>query len=334
VSRLTTKLTGLLDLQLAVGLGSRQKLQYEAAESTVDRPPIVRAVSGLVMYNSHWYLIQDDASFVAIAPVNPSADMLNATSIVLPPSADGRRQFSQQLHNKHHKLDLESCFVNGARGEPILYSVGSGSTKARTMVLELPLVSRHPRLLDAAELYDQIASALGHLPNLEGATVVGDMLWLFHRGNTGPSDIGPAAFGFSWRQTIDFLDGIATAPTIAHRVALDLGQVSGVRYGITDVVRFSDFRIGFLAAAEASANAIDDGAVVGALLGVIHLQGDQFVNMKMAQISEQSDGALAKFEGLFVSPDNPTIAYAVADPDNTEIAAEIVTLHLQGPWWD
>ena len=79
------------------------------------------------------------------------------------------------------------------------------------------------------------------------------------------------------------------------------------------------------AAAEASDNAIDDGAVLASHLGVI-------AGGTVRACSLVLDGAHAKAEGLAFDPKNPKRAWVAIDPDNVDEPARLYELELVGAW--
>jgi hypothetical protein len=98
----------------------------------------------------------------------------------------------------------------------------------------------------------------------------------------------------------------------------------GSRLGFTDAV---DHRghVFYLAAAEASANAIDDGAVLASQLGVI--QGDRVRACELV-----IDGAPAKAEGIALDPRDDRRAWIAIDPDDVDEPARLYEIELVGPW--
>ena len=62
----------------------------DVAHSRLDRPPHVRAGSGLAWAGDRLVVVQDDANFIAL--VNPLD--AGATSVTLPAGSSGRRRFS------------------------------------------------------------------------------------------------------------------------------------------------------------------------------------------------------------------------------------------------
>jgi hypothetical protein len=114
----------------------------------------------------------------------------------------------------------------------------------------------------------------------------------------------------------------ASAATVTRRY--DLGREDGVAYGFTDATRYGD-RVLFAAGAEDSPDAIEDGIVLGARIGVI--EGDR---ARWAPILER-DGTPSrrKIEGLAAMED---VLVAVVDADDTELPADLCYIALEGPW--
>ena len=95
-----------------------------------------------------------------------------------------------------------------------------------------------------------------------------------------------------------------------------------MRLGFTDAVEH-DGRVFYLAAAESSPNAIDDGAVVASQLGVIDRGQVRACELVL-------DGAPAKAEGIAFDPSGH--AWVAIDPDDVDQPARLYELELVGPW--
>lgn len=303
-----------VDEALAVNVIASRALRYDRpAEPGDDRPDHVRAASGLAVHGGRLVVVQDDASFFAVV----TADGVSA--IKLPRGLDGRRRFEVALGNKLDKLDLESCVAIGDE----LWAFGSGSLPIRDKICRVQ--HSQPRVLDAAPFYARLREALGSGINLEGVARVGDELWLFHRGNTGGSDLGPAILRVSLEAMRAWLDARAQLPTIDAIEGYDLGEIAGQRLGFTDAVAHAG-RVLYLATAEATANAIDDGAVLGSQLGVISHDA-----VRAAPLVGP-DGGPIKAEGLALDPERPGRGWVVLDPDDPDEPATLLDIELVGPW--
>lgn len=311
-----------LDPTLSIRILGVRELRYDdAASSGDDRPAHIRAASGLAMVGGRLAVIQDDAAFIGFVDDR-------VTALPLPRGAGGRRRFEEALGNKQDKLDLEACVAVGQD----LWAFGSGSTPMRE---KIAVIGYTTRLHDASPLYRRMREELSGpsaadsfmVPpqvNIEGAAIVNKELWLFHRGNTGPHDAGPTVFRIDFHRFDRWLASDGALPDIDFVADYDLGTIDGVRLGFTDAVAVGA-RVFYLAAAERSPNAIDDGAVVACQLGVI--QGDD-VRAAVLEI----DGVPLKAEGLAFDPNNPRRGWISIDPDDTEQPAQLYQFELVGPW--
>jgi len=204
-----------------------------------------------------------------------------------------------------------------------LWAFGSGSLPIREKICRI----HHgvPRVIDAAPFYARMRDAPASPLNIEGAACVRDRLWLFHRGNTGPADVGPAALVVPIDELRAWLEGRGGLPPIEDVCAYDLGEVAGRRLGFTDAVAFTD-RVLYVATAEATANAIDDGAVLGSQLGVIGRDG-----VRATPLVGPAGGPV-KAEGLALDPDRHGRAWIALDPDDPDQPAVLLDLEFISPW--
>ena len=308
-------LTARLDPALSVRILSVRRLSYSgSAALDDDRPLHPRAASGLAWMGGRLLVIQDDAAFIATVAGDEVA------AIALPRGVGARRRFEVRLGNKQHKLDLEACVAIGDE----VWVFGSGSTAARDRIVRLGREQRI-RIAEVTPLYDRVREAVGGPINIEGAARVGEELWLFHRGNTGPQDVGPAVIRFAHAAVESWLPACSgTAPEPVGCVGFDLGAVEGVRLGFTDAVAVGE-RVYYLAVAEASPNAVDDGRVWGSQLGVIDGQVVRAARLAL-------DGTPIKAEGLAFAADSSQHAWISIDPDDVDAAAQLCEIELIGGW--
>jgi hypothetical protein len=338
-----------IDPELSIRVRSSRELRYSSdARLEDDRPLHVRAASGLAFSGGRLAVLQDDCAFIGMVAGEDVA------ALTLPRGAGGRRRFEVGLGNKHEKYDLESCVAVGDD----LFAFGSGSTPLREKVVHIGYATR---LLDAAPLYARLREEIGELVNIEGVALVhgdqkrtrrisaeqltptdaaysgamelwpgtaddaaGNEIWLFHRGNTGPRDLGPAIVKFARAPLLRWLLGNGPVPDPLGSARFDLGSVDGVRLGFTDAVAV-DERVFYLAAAEDSPNAVDDGRVIASHLGVI-----QAGVVRAAPLLVE--GMPVKAEGLAFQPEIPGRAWVAIDPDDVDQAARLLELELVGPW--
>ena len=170
-----------------------------------DRPPHVRAASGLSAFKEYLAVVQDDANWLALID---HQDKVHA--VPLPRGPDGARVFSTDRDNKGDKFDLEACItVPGAKGHELV-GFASGSHRGREWILRVhedvtfgaPLtqVVTDPNgrtelmaeFLDATRFYESLrqnSDFCGAGLNVEGAVALDDdRIMLFQRGNAPPKD--------------------------------------------------------------------------------------------------------------------------------------------------
>ena len=272
-------------------LSSRALVYTDRVAAEEDRPPHVRAASGIAARSDELYIVQDDCGFIA------RVRGAEVTSIALPRGPSGRRRFEVALGNKLDKLDLESCVII----DDELWAFGSGTIPIREHVVRMRL-DGSVRVDHEPVLYAALRAAIGGAINIEGVALVGDELWCCHRGNTSAHD----------RPAIVRVD---RAWHVRGVERVGLGSVGGVTLGFTDACAYGD-GIVFVAAAEASANAIDDGAVLASVIGILDRDG-----LRTAPIDLQGH----KPEGVALrDPDHAWITVDPDDPDEPTLLYEVV----------
>jgi hypothetical protein len=316
---------------LEARIARRWPLVYaEGACAIEDRPAFVRAASGVTMLGDELVLVQDDASFLALVRAGEPA-----RAVALPRGPDGRRRFEKALGNKHDKLDLESCVTVPGPGEPRLLAFGSGSLPVRERITcYAPGRAEAVRVLDAAPLYRQLRGQhafSGGALNIEGAVVVGAALRLFQRSN-GRQDGHPASVDVSLDAFLGWLDAGGPVPDLHGLARYDLGQERGVRFGFTDVCGAGAARMLFLASAEDSPDAVEDGEIIGSRIGVIDGAVARWIELCDERGRASGGAAAVKAEGIALDPARPGRAWVVLDPDDPDRPAELCDVELRGPW--
>jgi hypothetical protein len=315
---------------------SRRPLFYTAgADASRDRPAHVRAGSGCCFVEvpgkgRRLAVVQDDAGFIAL--VDPRTN--NVDSIELPARVGGKRQFDKARGNKMDKLDLESIAALTLDGGPALLAMGSGSEAVREVFVVVrfspsgPVVSEHPAHAFFSGLRKERSFAGDEL-NVEGLVIdtERERVWFFNRGNGAGNAVDAVAEVSLPQLLLHLSDPLAHAAPPPQRVrAFDLGRdAAGTRLTFTDAARHPDGRTLFLAAAEASPNAIDDGAVTSTALGILREDGSVHL---MPLLDERGQVLTDKVEGLTVDPTDPSRAFVVVDKDDATAAAEMLVIRL------
>jgi hypothetical protein len=319
------------DPGLSFRVTRRIPLHYsDGADEALDRPPHVRAGSSLAWVGGRLALIQDDANFLALVdPVTAAVE-----SITLPAGKGGVRQFDDLRGNKKHKLDLEACVT--VDGGATLLAFGSGSTERREKLLMARGVgSGAPEvaLVELPALYQLLRATPGFAPgrlNIEGVVQMGGRLRFFGRGNGKERD-GVKPVNATCDLPLDALLRHAADPDrVAPPAPLDviqyeLGDLDAVPLGFTDATVVGS-EIVYSAAAEASPDAVDDGAVMGSALGVIDAGG----RARWAPLKDERGALFAgKVEGVVAAGDGSGF-YIVLDADDPKAPSELCVVEAKG----
>lgn len=307
-------------------------LYTDGADPALDRPPHVRAGSGIAWIGGLLAVVQDDSNFIAL--VHPGTTDVRA--LPLPPGEGGVRLFGTDRGNKQFKLDLEACVTlpDHAGGE-MLVAFGSGSTPARERIVLVRGIPDAPsvEVCDASAFYALLRAAhefSGSEMNVEGAAWRDGRLLLFNRGNGAPGDGREpvdATCEVDWaRLRAHLLDADAPPPAPERITRYELGQIDGWRLTFTDASLVGDVLL-FAATAEASPNTYDDGPVAGSALGTVDGSGARWAVIENAT-GGRFDG---KVEG--VAPGSrPGTVLVVIDRDDPRLPSELCEVELAGAW--
>jgi hypothetical protein len=280
------------------------------------RPTFVSAASGLVCTGDYFHVVADDSLHLASFLVgDPRPGQL--TRILegeLPVSATERKQ---------RKPDLEALVTLprfGVYQSEVLLALGSGSRPGRRRGVLIALgPNGEPAAtstVDLGPLFDSFESRFAEI-NIEGAVVRDCELLLFQRGNAG-SPIN-AIVAFPLERFLSALQKKATVPEPSIQ-QVELGRLGDVPLSFTDAAVVGD-AIVFSAVAEETANAYDDGALVGAVVGRVTRDGRVHHCEALRP--------LAKVEGIEATVSDVGISLAlVTDPDDPERPAGLFSATL------
>lgn len=256
----------------------------------------VSAASGLVARADGLYVVADDE--IELRAYDRRGHALERVKLfegALP---------NDHAERKRHKPDLESL-VELAPAE--LLALGSGSTGARMRGARVELASaRRVHAIDLAPLYTELTKHFAEL-NIEGATALGERVWLAQRGNGA---LGENALIGLDRQLVSrqLREGRLLGECVREIVSVSLGECSGVPLSFTDLCaseQGEQAELWFCASAEATQNTYDDGVCVGSVLGRLSTSGQVLARAQLRPV--------CKLEGLSLDAEH---AWLVADPDD------------------
>ncbi len=271
-------------------------------------PRFLAAASGLVASPDRLFVIADDDLHLGLFPSEGSAP--GRAMRLLPgrlPEAKDERKAQKPDFEVLLRLPPFGGYERGA-----LLALGSGSTRRRARGVLVDLAETDApapmtELIDFTALYAALEQAVPEL-NLEGAVLSGDRLLLLQRGNGKGAQNALVALGLSeLLQTLG--EGSLPRPSCIRGVTpVALGEVEGVPLGFTDGALLPDGRLLYSAVAEATHSSYADGPCLGAVLGVLGLDG--------APLAQRRLEGCVKVEGLCAVPGRPDELLLVADADD------------------
>lgn len=272
------------------------------------------AASALVRIGERLYVVADDELHLGVFSL---ADDGPGQLIRL---FDGELP-APKAERKAAKPDLEALALLPklpGYDQGALLALGSGSKPNRQRAVLLGLEEGAlPQQIDLAPLYRPLHEHFSDL-NIEGGFLLGEEFLLLQRGNQGQA--ANAAVRYRWTELRDWLLGEGQLPAPPTVQPVVLGELGGVALGFTDGAALADGRWLFSAAAENTADSYNDGACLGAVIGVVERDG------RVRRLAEL-DGRW-KVEGMAL--DEAGDLLLVTDADDPATAASLLRLPLSG----
>ena len=278
-------------------------------------PGHLSAASGIVRRGVFAYVIGDDLLDLGIFDLSGAGP--GRLRQVL--AADG------EMDGKKKKPDLEALttlppFGNSTYGA--LLGLGSGSKKSRGRGFYWPFdadgsLRGDPHEVDFRPLYAKLRDELGAI-NVEGASVFGDRLWLFHRGNKG--DAPNTVIELALDPLYESLSGdlVVDAEELLEIRGYELGDLQGTPLCFSDATPLFDRLVVFTASAEVDSDGDDDGEIRGSVVGTVDGEGRVH---RLREIDRRW-----KVEGVHAQVDTGVIDFAfVCDQDDPAIPSPLLT---------
>jgi hypothetical protein len=288
-------------------------------------PAYIAAASGVVRRGDFLYVIGDDELDLAVFRLSAGGPG------ELRPVFDGDLP-DDPAERKRAKADVEALTAlppfEGARHGG-LFGLGSGSKSTRNRGFFWALDSDgslmgDPHTVDLDPVYDLLRQQFPKL-NIEGASVLAERLWLFHRGNrdAGPNAVAEfrldavmESLGGDWRIDVSELEAVRE---------YELGELGGVRLCFSDATPLADELVVFTASAEMDAGGDADGGIKGSVVGTISAAGEV---ERLRAIDPRW-----KVEGVHAAIDTGVIDFTfVCDQDDPAVASPLLsaTMPVEG----
>jgi hypothetical protein len=304
----------MTELPETIELKRIRELDIEPTEKS--RPKYVYAASGLARIENRLYIVADDELHLAMFDEESTSpgNWIRLAPGSLPLDYDKRKKAKPDLES----ITYISSYDYAPHGALLVVPSMSRKTRVNGMLLVLD-ESKRPSdqvlPIDFSTLRPKLEGIVDEL-NIEGIVVAKQTVKFFHRGSKGLSK--SAIIETDAKQFLkDLHDTHSIRPDfITKSTEYDLGAIEEIPLQFTDAVQLSDERTLFLATAENSTNAFDDGASFGSVVGILNRRGE--VEMIKRFIGhEKLEGVSVKVAG------NDLELLLVSDTDNQNQPAKL-----------
>lgn len=273
------------------------------------QPPHIASASGVVRRGDFVYVIGDDLLQLGVfrSSVPEPGETVQVLTGALPDDAQARSDAKPDLE----ALTVLPPFRDHAYGALLGLGSGSGPERDRGFVWGLAAdgsLMGEVRDLDLAPLFSALRGQIDAL-NVEGACVMGDRLWIMHRGNWGSS--GNVVAELSLERVMNSILGDAQIDPgeLAALRSYELGDLDGIPLAFSDATPLGGDLLVFTASAEDPGADGRDGAIRGSVVGSIDLDGNV---RRMRTIDRRW-----KVEGVHASVDTEVMDFVfVCDQDD------------------
>ncbi|MBX9693107.1 MAG: hypothetical protein K2Z81_12030 [Cyanobacteria bacterium] len=280
-----------------------------SSKASPTRPDYVYAASGLVRLEDQLFVVADDELHLAIFDYHKEepGTLMRLLPGDLPDDYGDRKKAKPDLES----ITLLQPYEHAPSGA--LLVVPSMSRKNRNAGLLITLdgkkLSTEQSIpINFSRVREKLDSMVDEL-NIEGIVISKDVVKLFHRGSKDNSRSAVFELDAS-RFLYDMHDEhVLSGDHVRRHREYELGEIDGVPLQFTDAVAIADDRVLFLASAEESDDAYEDGTTTGSAVGIIASDGTlEFVS--------RFEGT-EKLEGVSVSVTSTRIdLLLVSDTDN------------------
>jgi hypothetical protein len=282
-----------------VALSSRE-LFYSQPEKAKELglDPYVRAGSSAALLGSDLYVVQDDVNVLT------KIDLVGGFVEPIPLQLPG-----PLTRDSNEKADFEACAL---LPDQRLLILGSGSSSPRRQALVADLKTGECEILNAQGLFDgldTILEKMGGTTNIEGISLVGSVVHLFHRGRgaSGSCNALIRLPGHAFWQTL--MEGKALDLHGVRARWVHLGAIENSELGWTDGIEMYGLGLVFTAFAGDHHDTEHEPTTQGSVLGLLdnhdHLAWAQVLHPDRSPISGRLDGfALATERAWLVAEPN------------------------------
>jgi hypothetical protein len=278
----------------------------------------IASASGVVRRGDFIYVIGDDQLQLGVFRMSAPepGECVRVLDGGLPLDDDERSDAKPDLE----ALTVLPPFPGHAYGALLGLGSGSGAERDRGFAWALNAdgsLRGEVRHLDLSPLFERLRDSIEAL-NIEGACVMGERLWLLHRGNRGGTTNVVAEL--SLERVMDSILGDARIDPgeLAALRSYDLGSLDDVELTFSDATPLGGDLLVFTASAEADDRSGEDGSIRGSVVGTIGLDGQV---RRLRTIDRRY-----KVEGVHASIDTGVMDFLfVCDQDDPEAASPLLS---------
>jgi hypothetical protein len=252
----------------------------------------VPSASGIEKIGDAYWLLSDNSPWIFV--LNEQLDQLDRIAVT-----DDTINLEDGVIPKPRKHDMEAMFTFLTDNGEMVVLLGSGSSKnrmhGRLMSVEDPAGYV---VIDLTRLYNGFIDQAGLDPdelNIEAAAIAGDHLYLFNRDKNKVARISIESFNA-------YMDDPSTDVNMKI-YGLHLPSIGGIKAGFSGATTTKDgTKIVFTASVENTSDWVQDGEVLGSLVGFIPVSElKDGYEPNCITLHDKGEPVLLKVESLVVS---------------------------------
>lgn len=215
----------------------------------------IPSASGVEWAKSSFWVIGDDAPF--LFQMNEKGEIIDKITLFDYPNLQNNKI------PKSEKIDFEAITIFEYQNNDYAIVLGSGANEKRKTAYTINLNTKIVQKYRPENLYESWQENISTELNIEGLCTLNDKIFVFQRGNIGENAIFVYDADIFWGILVNQNEN-----NTFEMYHLTLPNFQNIPAGISGACALSENEILFCASYENTNNAIDDGEVLGSLLGI------------------------------------------------------------------
>lgn len=261
--------------------------------------------SGIVLNNDTAFIIGDDATSVYALNINDRRQRK------IPITGLPVNEYREPKSVKH---DFESAALVSFKGKELLMAFGSGSAVSRDSLLLLDINNQAGQQIISLERFYSVQRSQSGVNsgqwNIEAATVTGNQLFLFNRGNN-------MIFSCNAQQFMDYITGTGLASPVVLHHKITLPSINNHEARFSGACTLNEDEILFCASVEDTPDWTKDGPVLGSFIGIYSISKKKVVSTYLLK-NKNGEPIKEKLESLEILKQkrNSIMILAIGDNDD------------------